>query len=267
MNSPVTLLTDFGTRDGYVAAMKGVIATIAPGAQLIDAGHDIQPGDIAGAAWALRRYWALFPPGAVHLAVVDPGVGTDRRAIAARVAGRYFVAPDNGLLSWVLGETDLEAAVSLDRARFRRPEVAPTFHGRDIFAPAAAHLAAGVPLSELGSPLIHPVRLDLPRAIHRGNEVEGRVVQVDRFGNLITDVPGEWVRGLLEAGPVRTLVGRAEAGTIRTTYGDADSGETLALIGSDDTVEVAVRDGRAADKLKVGLGTPVIVRQASAPQE
>lgn len=264
VNRALTLLTDFGTRDGYVAAMKGVIASIAPAAALIDMTHEIRPGDVAGAAWTLRRYWHLFPPRTVHLAVVDPGVGTDRRALAARVEGRYFVAPDNGLLSWVLHDDELDAAVSLDAHRFRRPEVSPTFHGRDIFAPAAAHLCAGVPLSELGSPLIHPVRLPLPDTIRRGNEVEGCVVQVDRFGNLITNIPAGWVRPLLDEGAVRTLVGRHDVGTIRRTYGDVAQGEPVALIGSDMTLEVAVREGRASDKLKVGLGTPVIVRLAGS---
>ena len=263
VNRAVTLLTDFGTRDGYVAAMKGVIASIAPGTALVDVTHDVRPADVAGAAWTLRRYWSLFPPDTVHLAVVDPGVGTERRALAARAGGRFFVAPDNGILSWVLQDADLDAAVSLDQPRFRREVVAPTFHGRDIFAPAAAHLSAGVALSDLGSPLIHPVRLPLPDAIRRGNEVEGRVVQVDRFGNLITNLPAAWVTPLLERGPVRTLIGRHDLGTIRRTYGDVEAGEPLALIGSDRTVEVAVREGRAADRLKVGLGVSVIVRLAS----
>ncbi len=262
MRRALTLLTDFGTRDGYVAAMKGVIASIAPGTALVDVSHDIRPADVAGAAWTLRRYWRLFPPDTVHLAVIDPGVGTDRRALAARVGGRYFVAPDNGLLSWVLHDEELDAAVSLDAPRYRRVEVSPTFHGRDIFAPAAAHLCAGVPLSDLGSPLIHPVRLPLPDTVRRGNEVEGRVVQVDRFGNLITNIPAAWVRPLLDEGPVRTLVGRYDIGTIRRTYGDVAEGEPVALIGSDLTVEVAVREGRASEHLKVGLGAPVIVRQA-----
>jgi S-adenosylmethionine hydrolase len=196
---------------------------------------------------------------------VDPGVGTDRRAIAARVEGRMFVAPDNGILTWVLHAAALEAAVSLEHPGYRLPDVAPTFHGRDLFAPAAAHLAAGVPLAGLGSPLIHPVRFPLPDSIHRGNEVEGRVVQIDRFGNLITNLPAAWVAALLEEGPVRTLVGRHDLGTLRTTYADVDVGEPVALIGSESTVELAVRDGRASDRLKVGIDAPVIVRRASGP--
>jgi len=267
VNRAVTILTDFGTRDGYVAAMKGVMASIAPGTALVDVAHDVRPGDVAGAAWILRRYWHLFPVDTVHLAVVDPGVGTARRALAARIGGRFFVAPDNGILSWALHEAELDAAVSLDQPRYRREEVAPTFHGRDIFAPAAAHLSAGVPLADLGSPLIHPVRLPLPDTIRRGNEVEGRVVQVDRFGNLITSIPSAWVQPLLEQGDVRTLIGRHDLGTIRRTYGDVEEGEPVAIIGSDLTVEVAVREGRAADLLKVGLGTAVIVRQAGPPSD
>jgi S-adenosylmethionine hydrolase len=267
VNRAVTLLTDFGTRDGYVAAMKGVVASISPRTRLVDVTHDVRPGDVGGAAWTLRRYWSLFPPDTVHLAVVDPGVGTERRALAARAGGRFFVAPDNGILSWVLHEVDLDAAVSLDQHRYRRDVVAPTFHGRDIFAPAAAHLSAGVALAELGSPLIHPVRLPLPDTIRRGNEVEGSVVQVDRIGNLNTTLPVEWIDPQLERGPVRTLIGRHDVGTIRRTYGDVEEGEPVALIGSDRTVEVAVREGRAADRLKVGLGAPVIVRMASDPTE
>lgn len=265
MTPTITLLTDFGTRDGYVAAMKGVIASIAPRAAIVDATHDLRPGDIQGAAWTLRRYWRRYPTGSIHVAVVDPGVGTARRALAARIEGRLFVAPDNGILTWILHAAELEAAVSLERPAYRLQEVSPTFHGRDIFAPAAAHLAAGVPLADLGSPLIHPVRFPLPDSIHRGNEVEGRVVQIDRFGNLITNLPAAWVAALLEEGPVRTLVGRHDLGTLRTTYADVEVGEPVALIGSEDTVELAVRDGRASDRLKVGIDAPVIVRRASQP--
>src|SRR5690606_33505136 len=172
----ITLLTDFGTADGYVAAMKGVIAARAPGIVIDDASHDIPPGDVAAAAWTLSRYWNLYPPGTVHVVVVDPGVGSERRALAAEVDGRLFVAPDNGVLTWVLAEAGDAAVVAIEAARLFRTPVSATFHGRDVFAPVAAELArrAGAGpsrfrevLADLGPEVADPVRLPLPRP-HRG---------------------------------------------------------------------------------------------------
>lgn len=250
----ITLLTDFGTADGYVAAIKGMIASIAPESPIDDITHDILPGDIEGAAWTLSRYWKLYPEGTVHLAVVDPGVGTARRPLAARVANRFIVAPDNGLLTRVLAMTRRDPdIVSITVGRYTASEVSATFHGRDIFAPAAAHLARGVRLEEIG-PLTPtpPIVLELPEPRREGEDIIGRVAHVDRFGNLISDIPaalvgpGMWIR-----------VGDRIIGPLMNTYGDVAPGELVAMVGSAGTVEVGVRDGSATRMLDAARGALV----------
>jgi S-adenosylmethionine hydrolase len=251
----LTLLTDFGTADGYAAAMKGVVATICPDAVLEDASHDIPPGDIHAAAWALSRYWRLYPPGTVHIVVVDPGVGGERRALAVLADGRWLVAPDNGVLTRVLDEAPAWTAVAIQERRFLRQPVSRTFHGRDVFAPAAAHLAAGVAMAELGPPVTDPVRLPLPAFSITPAAVVGEVVHVDRFGNLVTNIPGSWAG----SGPVR--VGALDVGRLALSYSDVAPGEALALVGSAGVLEVSVRDGSAAALLGVGRGAEVSVRR------
>jgi S-adenosylmethionine hydrolase len=225
-----TLLTDFGTRDGYVAAMKGVIATIAPSAVIDDASHDIPHGDVVTAAFALRRYWRLYPPGTVHVVVVDPGVGTERAALALEAEGRFFVGPDNGVFTYVPART----AVALPAPA----SSAPTFHGRDVFAPAAARLLAGAQLRELGEPAHVRIALELPE--------RPQVIAVDRFGNLITNVT--------EPADVE-LCGRVIR--LARTYGDAPVGGLVALMNSDGLLEIAVRNGSAAETLGVSRGADV----------
>ncbi len=254
----ITLLTDFGTADGYAAAMRGVIASIAPEAVVEDVAHDIPPGDLEAAAWALWRYWDLYPPGTVHLVVVDPGVGGARRAIAAGAGERLLVAPDNGVLTRVL-EAAPATVVSLQERRYQRPRLSATFHGRDLFAPAAAHLAAGVALDALGPRLTDPVKLRLPAYSLTEEGAVGSVVHVDRFGTLVTSIPGDRA----SAGTVR-VAGR-DLGPVRRTFGDVASGEPLALVGSAELIEIAVRDGSAAACLGVGRGAEVRIGGPSAP--
>jgi len=261
----ITLLTDFGTVDGYVASMKGVIAARAPGIVIDDASHDIPPGDVAAAAWTLSRYWRLYPEGTVHVVVVDPGVGSERRALAAEADGRLFVAPDNGVLTRVLAEAGGAAVVSVESADLFRTPVSATFHGRDVFAPVAAELArravAGPAsyreaLAGLGPAVADPVRLPLPQPHRAGDHLAGEVVHVDRFGNLITNVPGEWLapgaRVQVDGGPAAPLV---------RTYADVAPGALAALVGSAGMLEISVRDGSAAERLGVGRGASVRVEQ------
>jgi S-adenosyl-L-methionine hydrolase (adenosine-forming) len=242
----VTLLTDFGTADGYVAEVKGALLRGAPGATLVDVTHEIPPGDVAAAAYVLGRSWRAFPAGTVHVVVVDPGVGTDRRALAAEAGGHRFVAPDNGVLSRVL-EAGGAYVVSLamDAA------ASPTFHGRDVFAPAAARLLAGEPLEALGAAVRDPVLLPAPRLERRGDILVGEVVHVDRFGTLVTSLPGSSVgtRGTVRIGDHEVAFGR--------TFADAAPGAPVAFVGSGGTVEVAVRDGRADAVLGAGRGDEV----------
>lgn len=254
MTRRVTLLTDFGTGDGYVGAIKGVIASIAPAAPIDDASHDIPPGDVAAAAWTLARYWRLYPPGTVHLVVVDPGVGGDRRPLAAEVDGRLFVAPDNGVLTRVLAEAAPGGIFLIANERYRRSRVSATFHGRDLFAPAAAYLAQGIAPAELGPPVSDPVLLPLREPVRSGNRAIGEVVHVDRFGNLITNLPATWLAGAVDV----RITGRS-VGPLRRAYVGAAPGDLLALVGSADLLEVAARDASAAALLGVGRGETVIV--------
>jgi S-adenosyl-L-methionine hydrolase (adenosine-forming) len=258
----VVLLTDFGTADGYAAAMSAIIATASPGAVVEHATHEIPPGDIFGAAFTLARYASLYPPGTVHLAVVDPGVGSARRALAATIDDRHFVGPDNGLFTLVLQGAERVRIVDVARAG-RGADSAPTFHGRDIFAPAAAHLAAGRPLEELGPPVVDPVLLDVPRPDHGDRVLRGHVLQVDRFGNLITNIPASLARAFVARHPdARVRVASSDGepsdvGPLRRSYSDVAPGNVVALVGSVDLVEVSIRDGHAAGLLRADRGCRV----------
>ena len=249
MRPLITLLTDFGTADGYVAEMKGVLLSRAPDASVIDASHDVSPQDVEGARLALARYWRRFPSGTVHLVVVDPGVGSERAAIAVESDGRFLVGPDNGVLSPALllaGARAVQLAVP--------STAAPTFHGRDVFAPAAAMLASGASLDALGHPMLDPVirRTPEPQRLADGG-IRGEVITIDRFGNAVTNCMS------LRAGALQ--VG-ARLLPVRRTYADAAKGEPVALVGSSGLIEVAVREGNAARELGLSRGTPVILRLA-----
>jgi S-adenosylmethionine hydrolase len=242
----VTLLTDFGVVDGYVAEMKGALLRRAPGAMLVDVTHEIPPGDVAAGAYLLGRTWRSFPEGTLHLAVVDPGVGAARRALAAEAGGHRFVAPDNGILSRVV-ETGGARLVSLAVGA----AASPTFHGRDVFAPAAARLLGGEPLASLGPAIRDPILLPPARLERRGPDLVGEVVHVDRFGTLVTSLPGTAV-GI----GATVSVGSLEM-ALRTTFADAAPRAPVAFVGSGGTVEIAIRDGRADVALGAGRGTEV----------
>jgi S-adenosyl-L-methionine hydrolase (adenosine-forming) len=248
MSGIITLLTDFGTADSYVGEVKGLLLSLAPGVTLVDVTHDIAPGDVVAASYVLGRVWRTFPAGTVHLVVVDPGVGTRRRALAADVGGHRFVAPDNGLLS------DVFAASHADVVNLPIPGAASaTFHGRDVFSPAAARLATGAALAELGSPVSDLVHLPPRRLRAEGADVIGHVIHVDRFGTLVTNVPG----GSVAPGAVVRL-GRHVV-PLHAAFGDVPSGSPVAFVGSGGTLEIAVRDGRAETVLDVVRGAEVRV--------
>lgn len=242
----ITLLTDFGTRDGYLAELKGTLLSLAPGVQLVDLTHDIPSGDIADGAYAIGRAWRRFPGGTVHLCVVDPGVGTARRALAISAGGQFFVGPDNGLFSDPLMAKDV-AAVSLAMI----PGAAPTFHGRDIFAPAAAALATGIALASLGEPAADTVRLPQNRPQRRGEYLVGEVVHVDRFGTLVTNLPSGRI-----APDAKVRLGVYDL-PLKTTFADVPPGDPVAFVGSGGTLEVAVRNGRADVVLGSARGAEV----------
>lgn len=268
----ITLTTDFGYRDGYVGVMKGVMAGIAPDVHCIDITHEIPAHEIRKAAYILWSVLGYFSTESVHLVVVDPGVGTARRPIAARTAWGTLVGPDNGIFSYVWAAAAPERIVQLSHPKYHRPVVSHTFHGRDIFAPVAAHLANGVPLEELGPPVTDPVVLPLPELIAKGRQIQGEVIYVDRFGNAVTSIGRmSWGGTLLHLDPVfgrvsstllrsesaRVLVGGRDIGPILRTYGEVAVGTPLALVGSDGMLEIAVSQGRADGVLGLRLGDKV----------
>ncbi len=257
----ITLTTDFGLRDPFVGIMKGVILGICPEARLVDLTHQVAPHDVLEAMLALEGAVAFFPPGTVHLAVVDPGVGSERRAIALGSAGHYFVGPDNGLFTFALA-APAWSAVSLETAEYRLPAVSRTFHGRDVFAPAAAHLARGVPLGWLGSSIHDPRRLRLPESRLEGAELIGEVIGTDRFGNLLTSVSAAGIAALAGGGAVSVEVGGRGLGGLATSYEDAPDGVAAPIIGSTGRLEIFVRRGSARDLLGLGRGATVRVRKA-----
>jgi len=247
MSRIITLLTDFGTADGYVGEMKGVLLSSVPDAALVDITHDVPPQDVDGARLVVARYWQRFPVGTVHLVVVDPGVGGSRAALAVESEGRFLVGPDNGVLSPALLHAGARCvALPVPAA------AAPTFHGRDLFAPAAASLANGTSLDPLGEECTSPVVLRTPEPV-RGSDgsIAGVVITVDRFGNAVTNLMS-WRGGVVEANGRQLPVVR--------TYADVAVGEAAALVGSSGLVEVAVRDGSASATLGLRRGSEVILR-------
>lgn len=261
----ITLTTDFGLQDAYVGAMKGVILSIAPEVTIVDITHCVPPQAVAQAAFILAVTVPYFPLGTVHVVVVDPGVGSQRRPIAVQTSQAIFVAPDNGVLTPILQSSTSEGApvtvIHLTRREYWLPQVSYTFHGRDIFAPVAAYLARGVPITSLGEPIDDPVMLDLPRPRRLPDgSLQGQVVYVDQFGNLVTNIPAEWLD--------RTTQWQIEVAghtveRLSATYSDVPSGHLLALIGSAGALELAMREGSAARALGIGIGEPVSVRPAN----
>jgi S-adenosylmethionine hydrolase len=257
----VALLTDFGLRDHYVGAMKGVILSVCPEATLVDITHDIPPQDIRAGALELAAASPYFPGGTVFLTVVDPGVGSGRRGVAADAEGYRFVGPDNGVLSLALGDHAVRNVVELRERKFARPHVSRTFEGRDRFAPAAGWLARGIDLAALG-PAVHDlVMLDLPRPVVVGGELVGEVLRVDRFGNLITNIDQPTLDALHRAQLLFQIGDHQIAGLVHT-YAEAEPGAVCALVGSGGHLEIAVNGGSASGTLQVSRGARIRVREA-----
>ncbi len=258
----LTLTTDFGLADGYVGAMKGALYAVEPRLMLVDVSHEIPAQDVMAAAFVLQTAAPHFPDGTVHLAIVDPDVGTDRRAIAARFSlGRHrftFVGPDNGLLPLVLDGAAAGEAVVLDRPEvWRTPTPSRTFHGRDVFAPVAARLAAGAALADVGSPAGDLTRLHWPLPRTDAEGIDGMVIAIDHYGNCITNITRDAVDHWRGDRPVTVYVGTEILRGMHGTYATGGRGEPLALFGSGDRLEIAVRDGDAATLLSVRRGSSV----------
>lgn len=256
----ISLLTDFGLRDGYVGVMKGVIWKINPDVQIADITHFIAPQDVRQGALALLRTTKYFPRGTVHVAVVDPGVGTARRPLAAEADGHYFIGPDNGLFSLVFQEAEQRGLkrryFTLDRPQYWLPEISNVFHGRDIFAPAAAHLSKGTPIEQMGSPLANPVRLTISQPVKTDNGWRGEVIEIDNFGNLAANIRREH---LPDGAAVTVKVGGKTIAGLIKTFDEKAAGELAAMIGTEDDLMIAVVRGNAAERLNTKVGDLVEV--------
>ena len=260
-NSPriVTLLTDFGLRDHYVASMKGVMLSLNPELHFVDISHLIPPQDIFTAAFTLGQAVPCFPLGTIHLAVVDPGVGTARKALVAMAGGHYFVAPDNGILSYVFSVFESFSAYEITADHYFRKPISSTFHGRDVFAPVAAWLSKDIPLRQLGPPLENCVRLRIPVPTKvRDRLMQAAVLAVDQFGNLVTNLkPGDLPVYGIEARSCKMLAGKREIASFRRTFGEGKPGEIFVVPGSSGYLEIVVREGSAAAELGLKPGAPI----------
>jgi S-adenosylmethionine hydrolase len=268
-------MTDFGTDDTYVGVMKGVIASIAPDSSVIDVTHAVPPGDIRQAAFQLWQALRYFPAGSVFVLVIDPGVGTARRPIAMRWEDRIIVGPDNGLTTYLLLTKPSDTAVSLENPAYQLKRISSTFHGRDVFAPAGAHLAAGVPLGDLGPPATDLVRFEPPELNLQPDEIQGEIIHSDRFGNLVTNIgylrpireeihilpwlPGPKPADYPASGASVELPG-GERLSLSSTFGDVSPGNLVAYIGSEGLLEVGINQGSAAEALGISAGDPVTLR-------
>ena len=256
----LSITTDFGITNGFVGVMKGVIYGIAPDAKIVDISHLISAQNVLEGAYAMWRAVPFFPPGSVHVGVVDPGVGTKRRPIGARLGDQYFIAPDNGLLTPLILDAEQNGDpiefVHLENPKYWLPKVSNTFHGRDIFAPTGAYLAAGIPLSELGTPITDPIRLDMPRPEKTESGWLAHVTIIDIFGNLTTDLPAEALEGNHD---VLIYIRDREIDGVIESYGHREVGDLVAVVDSEYYIEIAVVNGSAAKTLGAQVGDIVEV--------
>ncbi|HSR10840.1 MAG TPA: SAM-dependent chlorinase/fluorinase [Thermodesulfobacteriota bacterium] len=255
--SIITLTTDFGTAGEYTGAMKGVILGINPAARIVDITHEIEPQNILQASWVAAKACPYFPPGTIHVVVVDPGVGTDRRGILVETKRGFFVGPDNGVFTPLLQKD--ARLYELTRTKFFLPEISSTFHGRDIFAPVAGHLSRGVAPRSFGRKAADPVRLDWPRPAFSRGTLTGQVLWADNFGNLITNIRREDCGEEAEARALEVRARRWKMQGISRTYAEAQPGRPVALFGSGGTLEISVNRGNASVELGLGPGDKVAV--------
>ena len=253
----IALVTDFGIRDHYAGTMKGVVLTLCPEAAIVDITHEIPVHDVQAGAIELAAAYKYFPHGTIFLAVVDPGVGSNRRALVAEAGPYRFVAPDNGVLTIVFKELEPRRVVELTERRYARPTVSRTFEGRDRFAPAAGWLAKGVDVTAMGRPLAAWQKLDLPEPVAGDGLLTGQVVRVDRFGNLVTNIDRRLFEQFRHGAPIEIAAGEKPVERLVATYAEAPEGAICALFGSSDHLEIAVNGASAAEALRLGRGATV----------
>lgn len=255
----VTLTTDFGGQSRYVAAMKGVLLSINPRLTVVDITHAVPPQDVRQGAYVLAETTRWFPAGSIHVAVIDPGVGTDRSVLYAEIDSRHYIAPDNGLLTCLAEETKPTSMRVVNNRTLWPETISRTFHGRDIMAPVAAHLSLGLDVAELGPACSDFVQLPLPKAERVGQKIEGEVIEVDSFGNLVTSITADMLAEVPRDESVTIRCDGHETFGIFGTYGDQPPMTLIALVGSGDRLELAIVDDSAKVMLGVGVGAPVTV--------
>ncbi len=267
-NSIITLTTDFGTNDAYVGIMKGVILSINPHVQVIDITHAIPPQDVHEAAFLIPSVHQYFPNGTIHIIVVDPGVGSNRRAIVCQTDSAFFVCPDNGTLSYLFQHTEngyrrrqIRRVVAIQNRKYLLPNVSNTFHGRDIFAPVAAHLSLGIPFTSIGKPIRNPVQLPLPEAHISENTLTGQIIKIDRFGNLITNISQNAFTEFTKTSSHYTIqAGDVRMERLNTAYSESHTGEPLAIIGSFGLLEIAINSESAQERFQLKRGDAVVIQ-------
>lgn len=250
----ITLTSDFGYKDSFAGVMKGVILEINPKANIVDLSHGVSPQNVREGAFVLFSSYRYFRNGAIHLVVIDPKVGSKRKAIAVKTKDHIFVGPDNGVLSWAVDENKMVSAVEITKDDFITDETSHTFHGRDIFAPAAAHLSLGVPIGELGPGIENIFSIEFPRPNISDSEIRGEVLYVDQFGNLITNIPKKFEEKIKEV-----RIDEIKIGGISVSYSDVGIGELVAVFGSSGYLEIAKNQGSAKDALDIDVGNEVRV--------
>lgn len=255
----ITLMTDFGTSDHYVGVMKGVILNINPHAQIVDITHTIPPQDIHGAALLIDTTYRYFPSGTIHLIVVDPGVGSHRRAIICRTETAYFICPDNGILTHIIHNEEHIRTVSVKNSAYFLPQISNTFHGRDIFAPVAAHLSRGVSMDKFGNPITDPVQLPVPEPKVMNEVIVGHIIWIDAFGNLVTNISHDMLEARTGEAGVVIHAGNAKIADLNHSYAESPVGEPLAIIGSSNRLEISINQGDAAQVLGLKRGDEITV--------
>lgn len=261
MKKIITLLTDFGLSDSYIGSMKGVILSINPEVHLIDITHDIRPQSVLSAAFILSTVYTYFPKGSIHLAVVDPGVGTERRAICVATKDYHFVGPDNGVFTYIFHHDQDSKVYELTNKRYFRETISLTFHGRDIFAPVAAHLSMGLPPSKIGTIVEDYESIDLLEPAASRGILKGVVVHQDRFGNLITNISLKVFSDFVGNGSYEIVAGSWRTHLIRETYAQVAPGELLLVFGSAGYLEISENMGNASARLGLDVGSPIKIRK------